>query len=352
VSEEDRIVRWSAFLVEETELSELHNVPESSIFAHAEAVSEQRLHSKQLYGRWERQHWLAEDIELGPDHDHWNTRLPHHVREPLRLLIQTFIVGEYTGLELLGPIFASCPHEDDLLYLGTQVSDESRHTVLMSRIADEVFGLGPDLSLLLPQAWEEMSPAYRALSSMESALIRELAANPNDYGCWLRAVTLFHLITEGMLALDSQRALIKGLARVSFLPGVRTGFVAMTRDESRHVSYGMNALRRGVAEGYADAICDVLERALPLAVHLDAPADDPASTRDHADRWAAADRTAARMRLLGRRRMTLLDLPQRFIEDVIKRSGAVPTGITSQLAPRPQLAARLSRTHQDLRDTA
>jgi hypothetical protein len=283
------------------------------------------LNVRDLYPRWERQHWLVEDVELGPDRDDWASRLPRTLRDRLRVVVQTFIIGEYTGLELLGPILSSCPDEDDLVFLGTQVADESRHTVLMKRLAEEVLGMGSGLPTLLPQAWNELPPAYRRISVLESDLIRELATNPRDYGTWLRAVALFHLVTEGMLALDGQRSLVHALGHVSFLQGMKAGFTAMIRDESRHMSYGMHALRRGLAEGYSDEICGVLEQVLPAAIHIDVPGRAEVSDlTDGTARWAAAERTARRMREIVRRRLSELNLPPVFIDYMLRRSIDVP----------------------------
>lgn len=326
------MARWSTYLFDEARLAEMPQLPLAAVTEHAELITRQRLNARDLYRRWERQHWLVEDLELGPDRDDWASRLPRALRDRLRVVVQTFIIGEYTGLELLGPILSSCPDEDDLVFLGTQVADESRHTVLMKRLAQEVLEMGTGLPILLPQAWNELPPAYRRISVLESGLIRELAANPRDYGTWLRAVTLFHLVTEGMLALDGQRSLVHTLGHVSFLQGMKAGFTAMIRDESRHVSYGMHALRRGLAEGYSDVICGVLEEVLPAAVHIDAPGWAEVSELTCTARWAAAERTAQRMRKIVRHRLGELDLPPVFIEYVLRRSIDIPDDIADEVA--------------------
>ncbi|MEV8517858.1 hypothetical protein [Dactylosporangium sp. NPDC051484] len=199
-----------------------------------------------------------------------------------------------------------------LIYLGTQVGDESWHTVLLARIAVEVLGMDPDLRRLLPTIWAEMTHAHRQLSVVEAQLVGELAEKPSDYGRWLRAVTHFHLITEGVLALHGQRGLIRGLRRRDALPAVQAGFIAMTRDESRHVSYGMHALRQGLQEGYHDEILDVLEHCAPLAVHIE---------QRGATETAHARRTARELTRELCRRMVQLDLPPTTIEHVLTVAG-------------------------------
>jgi ribonucleoside-diphosphate reductase beta chain len=254
------------------------------------------------------------------------------MRDRFARVMHTFIIGEYTGLELLGPILGSCPGEDDLLFLGTQVADESRHTMVMARIAEEVLGTSGGLAAQLPVAWSDIPPAYRRISVVEAEIVKELAQYPNDHGRWLRAVTIFHFVTEGLLALDGQRTLVQGLGRVSFMQGIKSGFTAMLRDEARHVGYGMHALRRGIADGYHDEIFDILEQILPLAVHIDSPgagdghqvAAGAGAGAGARPTTAAAEETAERLRRLARRRLHDVGFETAAVNHLLDLSQAVP----------------------------
>ncbi len=318
--------------MDEAELSELPELDFALIREHAEVVIEQRPDARSLYQRWEKQAWSAQEIDLGQDGKDWSEELPERSRKRLKSVIAALIIGEYTAVELLGPIIGSAPDEDSLVFLGTQMSDESRHTVFVSRVAEEVLGMEGDLRGLLPQAWSLLSPASRALNGLEASISRELSDNPGDYGSWIRAVTMFHLVTEGILALDGQRTLVHALDRVRSLPGVRTGFTAMTRDESRHIGFGMEALRTGVAEGHSDEIVDVLEKAVPLAVHIDAPSHGGLEGSD----WSTAERTARRLRSVTRRRLRLCGLEEKAIEHLELLSLTPPPELSGELAPHPR----------------
>ncbi|MFG2006144.1 hypothetical protein ACGFNU_44045 [Spirillospora sp. NPDC048911] len=327
--------RWSTFLLDEAQLDAMPLLTTAETAGHADAVIARQLDARGLYGRWERQQWSAQEVELGLDRQDWTRRIPAVTRDRLTQVMNTFLVGEYTGLELLGPILAACPGEDDLLFLGTQIADESRHTMMMARITEEVLGVSGALADQLPGAWSSLPPAYRLISIVEADIIKDLARHPRDHGCWLRAVTLFHFVTEGLLALDGQRTLVQGLGRVSFLQGIKTGFTAMLRDESRHVGYGIHALRRGLADGYHDEIFEILEQVLPLAVHIDYQDEYVHRTEDDSVVPGArgttpppsSDQTAERLRRLARRRLHDIGFEEAAVGHLLTRCREVPMSI-------------------------
>ncbi|MCK1820283.1 ribonucleotide-diphosphate reductase subunit beta [Streptomyces sp. XM83C] len=263
------MTRWSTLLLDDASLAQMPELPVDHVLRHADLVTAQQPKPQALYERWEKQQWNAQAIDLEQDRLDYEKRLPRDARKALEESIATFIIGEYTGLDLLAPILTGAPEEIDHLYLGTQIADETRHTQLMLRLGEEVLGLDPDPKRMLVQAWNMCTPPHRALSRLETEIIREIQHRPSDYEAWLRTVALFHLISEGVLALVGQRAIVRSLHDIPMLPGVKAGFTAMCRDESRHVSFGLHALRQGVREGYTEAICDVIEQAAPLALRIE-----------------------------------------------------------------------------------
>ncbi|WP_018218336.1 ribonucleotide-diphosphate reductase subunit beta [Salinispora vitiensis] len=305
--------RWSTLLIDHASLGLLPKVPTAEVMRHAELVAEAKPKPKQLYERWESQQWSAEAVELERDRRAFDRLLPSDAKESLSESIATFIIGEYTGLDLLAPILTGAPEEQDHLYLGTQIADETRHTRLMLRLGEELLGLDRDPKMMLAQAWALVTPTHRTLSVLETEVVRELLNHPGDYRRWLRAVALFHLVTEGMLALVGQRAIVNALRDAPFLEGVRSSFVAMCRDESRHVSYGLHALRIGVQEGYADDICEIIEQAAPLAMQIgDEGATD--DTEEGRTLWRMSrDSLRRQLRLIGVDDMLTQHIVQRAI---------------------------------------
>ena len=309
-------MRWTTLLFDEAGLDELSRLDSEALLGGAGDTLERRFDPRELYRRWERQQWAASDIDLERDRHHWHRLLGPGARGSLSSFVTSFLVGEYTGLDLMSPILAACPDEEYLLFLGTQAADEARHTVFVGRLAEELLGLTDSLRGQLIASWATLSPANRAVHTLENTVLRELYDAPRDYGRWLRAVAFFHLVTEGVLALHGQRGLVRSLQRIPLLPGMKAGFTAMTRDESRHVSFGLHALRRGALEGHADAIHEMIETGMPLAAVVGI---SPGGTPGHA---AAAAASARDLLATIAVRLRQLDLPQDFAEHVLGRCRA------------------------------
>ncbi|MFH9438985.1 ribonucleotide-diphosphate reductase subunit beta (plasmid) [Streptomyces rochei] len=307
------MTRWSTLLLDEASLTEMPDLPFGHVMRHADLVAAERPKPHKLYERWERQQWSAQAIDLERDRVAFDTELPKTTRDALAESIATFITGEYTGLDLLGPILTGAPEEVDHLYLGTQIADETRHTQLMLRFGEELLGLDRDPRRMLVQAWDMLTPSHRELSIIEAEIVSELQSHPSDYRRWLRAVTHFHLITEGVLALVGQRAILNALHDTTLLPGVKAGFTAMCRDESRHVSYGLHALRQGVQEGYGDEIREIVELTAPIALRIDA---DSETVEERADGLTMTDLSVHSLR----RQLDLIGIEREFTEHVIQRS--------------------------------
>jgi ribonucleotide reductase beta subunit family protein with ferritin-like domain len=314
--------RWSTLTLDEAKLATMTRLPASVVAGHAEAVAAQRPTPAMLAHRAEQQQWSTQSISLDQDHHQWHHELPESLKGRLHAFLCTFVVGEYTGLDQLGPLLTGSPDEEGLMFLGIQVAEETRHTHLMRRIAEEVLGLEGGLRAILDQAWSSTPPVHRELSRLEGRLVDDLMSHPADYSRWVRAVTLFHLVTEGMLALHGQRELVAALGRTPYLPGIKTGFTAMARDEARHVAYGLHALRQAVAEGYAENIHDVIDQAAPLAVCVEV---HPGST---ARQLRLAQRTGEAISEILVRQLRQIGVSEAYLEHARTRArSALRTGL-------------------------
>ena len=89
----------------------------------------------------------------------------------------------------------------------------------------------------------------------------------------VEAITLYHMIIEGMLALTGQHFIIDYNEREGVLPGFVQGFNFVARDEHRHVAFGARFLRDMAEEDakYRNAIQRTMEEALPIADEVLAP---------------------------------------------------------------------------------
>jgi hypothetical protein len=113
----------------------------------------------------------------------------------------------------------------------------------------------------------------------------ELRANPNDIGLYAETVALYHLVLEAGLALLGQRFLLDMCRGLDVLPGFYEGFMAVTRDESRHVGGGVRIIReliendpiggsRSAPSSIADRVMSVMYESIPYTVRLVNPPDE------------------------------------------------------------------------------
>ena len=73
--------------------------------------------------------------------------------------------------------------------------------------------------------------------------VDRLAVEPEDLETLVEAVTIYHMVIEGMLALTGQHFIMDYNERVGTLPGFVEGFTKVARDEHRHVAFGARFLR-------------------------------------------------------------------------------------------------------------
>jgi ribonucleoside-diphosphate reductase beta chain len=101
---------------------------------------------------------------------------------------------------------------------------------------------------------------------MLGSRVRRLAGDPTDIEAFIEAITLYHMVIEGMLALTGQHFIIDFNEREGTLPGFVRGFNFVARDEHRHVAFGSRFLRDVVAEQpqYKKNIQRTLEESLMI----------------------------------------------------------------------------------------
>lgn len=232
--------------VEGASLEQLGSVDIDEVYVQMDHLLESRPTSLDLYKRWESQNWKTQDLDLSEDKLHWDNMAG--VFEGIRLELQRtmtlFFIGEQAVTDTLSPLVHAAPDEPARIFLSTQLVDEARHSVFFSKFFEEVVGvpggLGPALADLRGRV---IADAYRKI--FDEHLVgatEEVRLNPRDYGAWVEAITIYHLIVEGMLALTGQKFLLRIIREMGILPGFYTGFTAVARDESRHVNFGVRAL--------------------------------------------------------------------------------------------------------------
>ena len=99
------------------------------------------------------------------------------------------------------------------------------------------------------------------------ARVDRLAREPEDLEALVEAVTIYHMVIEGMLALTGQHFIISYNEENGTLPGFVEGFNNVARDEHRHVAFGARFLRDMARRDprYGEAIERALVEVAPAA---------------------------------------------------------------------------------------
>jgi ribonucleoside-diphosphate reductase beta chain len=224
---------------------------------------------EQLYQLWERQQWATQDIDFTQDRIDWHERIPPDERYQRMYGLSSFFIGEQRVAEELGPMMRAAPTEEMRIFLCTQIADEARHVRFFNRFYDEVGVLKSDsLQDRLTETSDHLNPEFNVLfDEMLKSRVDRLARDPGDLELLVEAITLYHMIIEGMLALTGQHFIIQYNEEVGTLPGFVEGFNNIARDEHRHVAFGARFLRDMADEDarYRDAIRRTLVACGPAA---------------------------------------------------------------------------------------
>ena len=323
-------------IVERTPLEGLGELSPDVVYTQVEYLARELPGPVDLYQRWERQQWSATAIDFAVDRRQWDS-LGSEVRLQIEGGLAGFFNGEQAVTDTLSPLVHAAPTEEDRLFLSTQLVDEARHSYFFTRFFRDVLGVGGTIHDALDHAIGLIGQrgGYGGLLGPDGELLTltdAVRVDPGDYGKWVQAITLYHLLIEGMVGLSGQRRLLRLFRSSGLLPGFRTGFTAATRDESRHVSYGVWALRQAVRAGREPDVRTVVDRALVQCVGIGAdprfklprPSDVPPPMRlDPREQWAfTIDSLTKRLRGAGVDPDYIADVDRRAWEltwDVVAR---------------------------------
>jgi len=224
---------------------------------------------RELYSLWERQQWATQDLDFSRDREDWNERFDDEERYQRMYGLSSFFIGEQRVAEELGPIMRAAPTEDQRIFLCTQIADEARHVRFFERFYGEVGVLQADgLTEMLAETSEHLNENFgRLFDEMLGRRTERLSVEPEDTEALVEAITLYHMVIEGMLALTGQHFIMDYNERMGTLPGFVEGFQNVARDEHRHVAFGSVFLREKAREDerYKQAIQRTLEESLPVA---------------------------------------------------------------------------------------
>jgi len=224
---------------------------------------------QQLYELWERQQWATQDLDFSQDRVDWHERFDDEERTARMYGLSSFFIGEQRVAAELGPIMRAAPQEDMRVFLCTQIADEARHVAFFDRFYAEVGVLEAGaLDERLAETAGHLNPEFGTLfDELLRRRVDRLAAVPDDTEALVEAITIYHMVIEGMLALTVQHFIIDYNERLGTLPGFVEGFTNVARDEHRHVAFGARFLRDMAREDprHSEAIRRALGEVLPAA---------------------------------------------------------------------------------------
>jgi ribonucleoside-diphosphate reductase beta chain len=252
-----------------TERDDFQATSDPAVLESADRGEVNLLTYEQLYNLWERQQWATQDIDFTQDRIDWHERIPEQERFQRMYGLSSFFIGEQKVAEELGPMMRAAPTEEMRVFLCTQIADEARHVRFFNRFYDEVGILEADtLQGRLVETSEHVNPEFNQLfDEMLKSRVDGLARRPEDLELLVEAITLYHMVIEGMLALTGQHFILQYNEEVGTLPGFCEGFNNIARDEHRHVAFGARFLREMAQADsrYGDAITRTMTEVAPIA---------------------------------------------------------------------------------------
>lgn len=204
--------------------------------------SDETISYDHLYRRWEQNPWSAHGIDFTRDARDWNHRLSDVQRRAALWNYAMFLVGEEAVARTLTPVIDAAPHHEAAIFLTTQIVDEARHHVFFDRFMREVASVGRDLRSTLDEARSYLTWGFVKVFEELDRVTEELRRKPGDRALLAQAIALYHIIVEGTLAVPAQHFIQRYVRELDIMPGFSYGIDNVSRDEARHVAFGVKLL--------------------------------------------------------------------------------------------------------------
>ena len=226
-----------------------------------------------LYARWERGNWRAMEIDFSEDRRQWHEVLTEHERRAALWNYAMFFHGEDAVADDLAPFIDAAPREEQKYFLTTQQVDEARHAIFFKRFMHEVVGLGDGTIAGGLRAVEpELTWGFRKTFALLDEITGALRTDRSRVAL-ARAVTMYHVVVEALLAQPGQHFISDYLEKRELLPGFREGMRLVALDEQRHIGFGVKLLNDLLVEEplVRDAVADLVREVTPYALAVFVP---------------------------------------------------------------------------------
>ena len=214
------------------------------------SVAEQNLTDRitydDLYRRWEQNNWSATGIDLSQDRAGW-AGLSEIQRNSAKWIYSMFFYGEDRVAEDLSPYIDAAPTEEMKYFLATQQVDEVRHAVFFHRFFKEVIGGGDDVATTLASTEAQLGWGYMKVFERLDRMASELRRD-RSLPKFAQAITLYHMIVEATMAQPGQHFIEDFFVKAGTMPGFSEGMENISRDEQRHIGFGVKVLNELLRE--------------------------------------------------------------------------------------------------------
>jgi hypothetical protein len=228
---------------------------------------------EKLYRRWEENPWSATAIDFTVDKEHWETKLTERQRESALWNYAMFLVGEEAVARTLTPVLDAAPDYPQQIFLTTQIVDEARHHVFFDRFMREVANLGHDTKSTLRSMEPYLTWGFNQTFAELDRVTEALRRKPKDRPLLTQSIAMYHVIVEGVLAIPGQHFIQRYVEKFDILPGFTEGITNVSRDESRHVAFGIKFLGELVrsSDECRSAAIELWNRVLPFTIGVFVP---------------------------------------------------------------------------------
>ena len=183
-----------------------------------------------------------------------------------------FFYGEDAVADGLSPYIEAAPKEEQKYFLATQQVDEARHAVFFYRFFKEVIGVEGDIATGLEATLPELGWGYRNVFGRLERMVDELHTD-RSLPKFAQAITLYHMVIEATMAQPTQHFIEDFFVKAGTMPGFSAGMEKVSRDEQRHIGFGVKVLSELFAESdeCKAAASELLREVLPYVTGIFVP---------------------------------------------------------------------------------
>jgi ribonucleotide reductase beta subunit family protein with ferritin-like domain len=224
-----------------------------------------------LYRRWEQGNWKATELDFSRDREGWES-LNEIQRKSALWIYSMFFYGEDAVADGLSPYIEAAPKEEQKYFLATQQVDEARHAIFFHRFFKEVIGVEGDIAAGLEFTQSQLGWGYRNVFGRLERMVDELHTD-RSLPKFAQAITLYHMIIEATMAQPGQHFIEDFFAKAGTMPSFSAGMERVSRDEQRHIGFGVKVLSElfHESEECKAAVAELLREVLPWVTGVFVP---------------------------------------------------------------------------------